>query len=54
MEAVNADSDLNHFPSKIAAKDERVLDPGKHHIADDLLAPVDRIDSNSSILDNDL
>jgi hypothetical protein len=45
---------LDDLACDITAEDEWVFDPGKHEIAEDLFQPIDRIDSNRVVLDDDL
>ena len=54
LEASDALSDLDDLASEVAAGNERVFDPGEHHVAYNLFDPVNRIDSYCAVLDDNL
>lgn len=53
LEARYALAYLDDFPGEIAAHYERVFDPAEHHVARVLLDPVERVDGDGAVFDND-
>jgi len=52
LEARDALSHLDDLAGEIAAHDEGIFDPGKHYIAGGLFEPVERVDGDRAVLDD--
>ena len=46
--------DLDDLAREIRAEDERVFDPGKYEVADELFYPIEGVDGDRVVLDDDL
>lgn len=53
VEARHAFADFDDLPGEVAAHYEGVFDPAEHHVARFLLDPVERVDGDGAVFDDD-